>query len=182
METERPGVLLVGRLGYWTYWISKYAEAAESKEEKNQLFQMKSNGLTLLAKSEYVQIRKYVPGYHSKLCYKHHDLMKKSSINPHLFLYKNAKHLVKCQKCKALKKEEHYYSLYSVAVLNEKEDIDRRKPLFIMYSPYPTLKDHFPELVSLQPVKYYGGFELAVMGNGMKSRDVEKDAIKKRLS
>ncbi|MCM3707834.1 MULTISPECIES: hypothetical protein [Cytobacillus] len=105
--------------------------------------------------------------------------MKKGSLNTHLFLEKNEKTLAKCRKCNKLKETEHYFSLYSIAILDEKVDIEGRKPLFILYSPYPILRDRLPDLEKLEDVKKYNGHELATIGKGKRAHDSMLTALKK---
>lgn len=154
-------LVLVGRLAYWVYWLSKLAESSNNPEERKQLFTLKANGLTLLAKSDYVQIRKFVPEFHKYLCKKHRSFMNKKRINPHVFISRNSKIFESCPECQ--NGEDYYYSLYSVALLNEREDLDGRKPLFVMYSPYKALKDRLPNLDSLKNVKKYYGKEMCTV-------------------
>jgi|tagenome__1003787_1003787.scaffolds.fasta_scaffold20711543_1 hypothetical protein len=154
-------LVLVGRLAYWVYWLSKLAEGSNNPEERKQLFTLKANGLILLAKSDYVQIRKFVPKFHKYLCKKHRSSMCKKGINPHVFISSNCKTLESCPECQ--KGEDHYYSLYSVALLDEKEDLDGRKPLFVMYTPYKVLKDRLPNLDSLKSVKKHYGNEMCTV-------------------
>lgn len=168
-------LLLVSRLAYWTYWLSKLAEASTNPDEKRALFNLKRNGLILLAKSNYVQIRKYIPEFHKKSCYSHHLLMKKYKVNPHLFISRNREKLESCPKCS--KGTEHYFSLYSVAVLNEKNDIEDKKPLFIMYSPYHIFKGQFPDLDSLKSVKKYYGKELCTVDVDEKAYELNVQAF-----
>jgi hypothetical protein len=166
---------LVGWLAYWFYWLSKLAEASDSPEERQHLFTLKRNGLILLAKSGYVQIRKLVPRFHKKMCYQHHSLYIKKHMNPHVFIFRNWEMLESCPKCE--KGIEHYFSLYSVAVLNEKEDIKGRKPLFVMYGPYGMLKDEFPDLDSLKSLKKYYGNELCYIDVDKKVYELDTKAF-----
>src|SRR4051812_30908210 len=89
-------LVLVGRLAYWVYWLSKLAESSNNPEERKQLFTLKANGLNLLAKSDYVQIRKFVPKFHKYLCKKHRSFMNKKRINPHVFISRNSKTFESC--------------------------------------------------------------------------------------
>lgn len=168
-KTKDKELLLVGRLAYWTYWISKLAEKTHNPEEKRSLFNLKRNGLLLLSKSNYVQLRKYVPNQHKKLCSLHSKKYKKQYVNIHKFIYKKDKIIKECSDCQ--NGQEHYFSLYSVAVLSEIEDAKDRKPLFVMYCPYDHLKEEFPKLDSLEPVKKYYGSELCTI-------DIDKKAYK----
>lgn len=157
-KTQDEELLLTGKLAYWTYWISKLAEKTKNAQERTGLFTLKRNGLLLLSKSSYVQIRKYVPVHNKKLCVFH---TRQTKGNTHQFLFKKRKVIQECPECQ--NGQEHYFSLYSVAVLNEIEDTDTRKPLFIMYIPYNQLKDEFPNLDSLENVKKYYGTELCTI-------------------
>ena len=170
-------LLFTGRLAYWTYWISKQAEKTNNPEERVTLFNLKRNGILLLSKSNYAQVRKYVPNHHKKLCYFHYLKMKKSRMNPHKFLFLNENLFEDCSECQ--KGKEHYFSLYSLAILNEIEDIEGRKPLFIMYSPYLDLKEEFPNIDSVENVKRYYGTELCTVDHDKKisNLDVEPFSI-----
>jgi hypothetical protein len=168
-------LLLVGRLAYWTYWLSKLAEASNNTAEKAALFNLKRNGLILLAKSDYVQIRKYIPEVHKKLCGKHAGIMRTRKIPPHKFIYRNWKYIAECPKCQ--EGMEHYYSLYSIAVLNEKMDIEGREPIFIMSIPYPIIKDEFPDLDSLESVKKYYGTETCTVDISKKVSSLDEKAF-----
>lgn len=152
-------LLLVGRLAYWTYWISKYAENSKGKEERSKLFNLKRNGLLLLTQSKYTQIRRHVPEVHRKLCYKHSHKRNRKNGYIGWFLDRYQDELKNCEKCK--KNEEHYYSLYSVAILNGIGD-EEKKPIFIFYSPYRLLKEQFPPLEELRSVKKYNGRERGI--------------------
>ncbi|KON88296.1 hypothetical protein AF332_16810 [Sporosarcina globispora] len=103
-------------------------------------------------------------------------------MNTHLFLEKNEKTLAKCRKCNKLKEIEHYFSLYSIAILDEKVDVEGRKPLFILYSPYPILKDRLPDLEKLGDVKKYNGHELATIGKGKRAHDSMLSAFNKETA
>lgn len=169
-------LLLVGRLAYWTYWISKFAENSTNSHEKMSLFQLKTNALTLLIKSEFVQIKKYVPEHHKRLCYKHYERMKKFGTNPHSYLRMYINEIEECTKCKK-SGVKHFFSLYSIAILNEKENIKGRIPYFVMYAPYLTLKDTLPELDTLDNIKYYSGSEMATIDKDEQVRNVELDSF-----
>lgn len=158
-KKESSELMVVGRLAYWTFWISKLAETSQDKEEQNQLFELKLKGLILISKSEYVQLRKYVPRFHKKLCTEHSNMQKRTS-KLHKFIVREADQLNNCLECQ--NGEEHSFSLYSIAVLNKKEHVENRKPLFIMHSPYNLLKDDFPNIDSLERVKYFNGRECRI--------------------
>ncbi|MCQ6275414.1 hypothetical protein JMM81_10630 [Bacillus sp. V3B] len=150
-------LVLVGRLAYWVYWLSKLAEGSNNLEERKQLFTLKKNGLILLLKSDYVSVRKYIPKFHKKLCYSHYAQMKKANMNTHLYLYKRHEWFESCPNCQ--KGKDHYFSLFSIAVLDEKEDSHGRTLLFLMNTPYLIAKDDLPDLDSLERVKKYYGNE-----------------------
>nr|WP_259549672.1 hypothetical protein [Heyndrickxia oleronia] len=98
-------------------------------------------------------------------------------MNPHKFLFLNENLFEDCSECQ--KGKEHYFSLYSLAILNEIEDIEGRKPLFIMYSPYLDLKEEFPNIDSVENVKRYYGTELCTVDHDKKisNLDVEPFGI-----
>jgi len=164
-------LLLTGTLAYWTYWLSKHAEKTGNQEEKNNLFSLKKNGLLLLTKSNYVQIRKFIPTHHKKLCYSHSKMQKKRKMNAHQFLSKNELLIGKCPECQ--NGQEHYFSLYSLALLNEIEDIENRKPYFIMFMPYVQASHELPGLDSLKSVKRYSGGELCTIRPNQKAYKVD---------
>lgn len=170
-------LLLVGRLAYWTYWISKFAENSTNNQEKSALFQLKANALALLIKSKYVQIRKYVPEHHKRICYNHYEKMKKSGTNPHVYLRKNLDSIQECKKCKK-SGVRHFFSLYSIAVLNEKENREGRKPYFVFYAPYLKLQKTLPDLDSLESVKFYSGSEMVTIDKDERVREVDLNALK----
>src|SRR6478752_3075409 len=128
---ESEELFLVGKLAYWTYWLSYYA-ANKSEEKREELFAIKRKGMQLLSQSQYTQLRK--------------------NINVHHFLNRNQEFLQACENCK--KREEHFYTLYSLAVLDQYGEKDKR-PLFIMYIPYDLMKGIFPALETLESVKVY---------------------------
>ncbi|MED4213446.1 hypothetical protein P4662_29965 [Priestia megaterium] len=148
---ESEELFLVGKLAYWTYWLSYYA-ANKSEEKREELFAIKRKGMQLLSQSQYTQLRKYIPGFSNKLCYRHYGMMKRKNVNVHHFLNRNQEHLQACENCK--KREEHFYTLYSLAVLDQYGENDKR-PLFIMYIPYDLMKGIFPALETLESVKVY---------------------------
>lgn len=173
-------LLLAGRLAYWTFWLSKFAEDSDNNQEKATLFQLKANALALLAKSRFVQIRKFVPEHHKRICYKHYEQMKKSGVNTHFYLSKNLVNLHECKKCKKSGKK-HYFSLYSIAVLNTDEEIEGRIPYFVLYAPYLKLRDTLPELDTLESVKYYSGTEMTTIDKDERVREVDLDVLKIEL-
>lgn len=175
-KSKNRELLLVGRLAYWTYWISKIAENSDHYTDKRtQFFMLKKNGLILLSKSNYVQIKKYVPAIHKKMCHKHVGLMRKNKMKPFEYTEKRSRMVLECPKC--AEGLDHQYTLYSVAILNEKEDIEGRKPLFIMNSPYHLIKDEFPPLDSLESVKKYYGNESISIAVDKFARNVNIEAF-----
>jgi hypothetical protein len=144
-------LFLVGKLAYWTYWISKYAERSYN-EERQQLYALKHKGFLLLAKSKYTQLRKYVPEITNKLCRSHYKIMKSKKRNTHWFLDTYRQSLLECEDCQ--KGQEHYYSLYSLAVLDDVGEGDKHI-LFVLYVPYLLFNESLPTLEELRPVKFY---------------------------
>ena len=148
---ESEELFLVGKLAYWTYWLSYYA-VNKREEKQDELYAIKRKGMQLLHQSQYTQLRKYIPDFSNKLCYRHYSMMKRKNINVHHFLNRYQEHLQACENCK--KGEEHFFTLYSLAILDQYGESDKRL-LFIMYIPYPLMKDTFPALEALEPVKRY---------------------------
>ena len=64
---ESKELLYVGRLAYWTYWISKLAESAFRVKEANELNALKKKAFILLNRSMYSQLKTYVPRFHEKM-------------------------------------------------------------------------------------------------------------------
>lgn len=146
---------LVGKLSYWCFWLSKHAEVTTDKEQKKKLFKVKTKIITLLSRSKYIKIKKYIPPITSKLCRKHIHFMIKDKVSLHNYLFQRKKQILKCEKCKS--GEENYYILYSIALLNHYDPEQDRKPYFIFYSPYNLLKDILPPLENLDEVKFFKG-------------------------
>lgn len=168
-------MLLVGRLAYWTFWISKCAEVEKDPAKKRQLFTLKANAFKLLMKSEYTTLQKAIPKFHQRVCYKHYGEMKKSKDIPGRWLYRNFESLIKCKRCR--EGERHFFSLYSLAVLSDKEVTEDRKLYFVLYSPHPLFKEEFPDLESLPRVKKFGR-ELASVASDKHQNDVDLGAFK----
>lgn len=178
-KKESKELMVVSRLAYWTFWISKLAESSKDKEERKQLFALKAKGLILLSKSEYVQLRKYIPPFHKKMCWEHSNKQRKT-LPAHKYIVQKAHQLNNCPKCQ--NGEEYYFSIYSIAVLNKKEDVENRKPLFIMNAPYGLLKNDLPDIDSLESVKYFNGSEYLIheVGKPMVTK-VNKNAFSKEM-
>ena len=64
---ESKELLYVGRLAYWTYWVSKWAESSFKMKEVDELNALKKNAFKVLLKSAYSQLKKYCPRF-SKKC------------------------------------------------------------------------------------------------------------------
>ena len=163
---------LVGRLAYWTYWLSKLAEKSESSNgsRRSELFALKKNGLLLLAQSDYVQIKKYVPPIHRKICHKHRAFMGSKEMKPSEYLKAYSLKVSSCPKC--LEGEEFHYALYSLAVLDGKKDEENRKLLFAMSCPYPVIKEEFPPLDLVESLEKYYGNETISIAVGALARNV----------
>ena len=172
-NSENEEFMLVTQLGYWTYWLSKYAEKTDIISNRNQLFKLKHNCLTLLNKSNHTELRKYEPlsKINKKLCEKHRIIIKEKNFNVHWYLENHKKEILECKDCQADErwKYKKYYSLYSLAILNKENKVQ-----FILYVPFPVIKDNFPPLKNLRPVKFFKGEYGRVEVSTENTRSVEK--------
>lgn len=64
---ESKELLYVGRLAYWTYWVSKWAESSFKMKEVDELNALKKNAFKVLLKSAYSQLKKYCPRFSEKM-------------------------------------------------------------------------------------------------------------------
>lgn len=175
-KAKSSEMLFVGRLSYWTYWISKLAEKTPDHEERIRLFKLKSQAMILLYHhSNYTRLKALVPDVHRRLCYTHYNKMKRSKMNPHHYLHKHRDRLLACDGCK--RGVNHFFSLYSLAVLDDINGAGNRKLLYVFYAPYRKIKDQWPHVEDLEAVRFYPGQEYGTVRMSGKDRIPPLDTV-----
>ncbi len=66
-KKESKELLIVGRLAYWTYWVSKLAESSMKTKEIEELTNLKKKAFIQLKNSPYIKLKKYVPKLNEKM-------------------------------------------------------------------------------------------------------------------